>query len=233
MPSRLVSAIANAMGHPETTGRSSASAGHAHSNERRGRLSPTTRVEAFSDGVMAIAITLLVLEVKVPHESPLLAGLLRLWPSYLAYLASFFTIGVIWLNHHAFFGRVRHVDHVLHWYNLALLLCVSFLPFPTAVLAEHVAHGGWDARVAAAFYGLIGVIMTLPWVLMWRRLERRPELMEPAHDAVFARAEGRRAWVGIFVYGGCIGVGLVAPLAALVLFVAVAVFYGVTSQGIA
>src|SRR6476619_86854 len=140
------------------------------------RLSPTTRVEAFSDGVMAIAITLLVLEVKVPHESPLIAGLLHLWPSYLAYLASFFTIGVIWLNHHAFFGRVRHIDHELHWYNLALLLGVSFLPFPTAVLAEHVAHGGWDARVAAAFYGLVGVIMTIPWVLMWRRLEHRPEL---------------------------------------------------------
>jgi uncharacterized membrane protein len=219
------------MPHPTTTDRPSASTSDDPANERQGRLSPTTRVEAFSDGVMAIAITLLILEVKVPHESPLSAGLLHLWPSYLAYLASFFTIGVIWLNHHAFFGRVRRIDHKLHWYNLALLLGVSFLPFPTAVLAEHVAHGGWDARVAAAFYGLVGVIMTIPWVLMWRRLERRPELMEAGYGAAFARAEGHRAWVGIVVYGGCIGVGLAAPIAALVLFGAVAVFYGVTSQG--
>jgi uncharacterized membrane protein len=198
-----------------------------------GRLSPTTRVEAFSDGVMAIAITLLILEVKVPHESdgPLLGALVRLWPSYLAYLASFFTIGVIWMNHHAFFGRVRRIDHALAWCNLALLLGVSFLPFPTAVLAEHVVHGGWNARVAAASYGLVGVLMTIPWVFMWRRLAQRPTLMEPGHGAAFARVEGRRAWVGVVVYGVCIGVGLVAPVVALVLFLAVAVFYGVTSQG--
>ena len=198
-----------------------------------GRLSPTTRVEAFSDGVMAIAITLLILEVKVPHanDGPLLEALVRLWPSYLAYLASFFTIGVIWLNHHAFFGRVRRIDHALAWCNLALLLGVSFLPFPTAVLAEHVVHGGWNARVAAACYGLVGVLMTIPWVFMWRRLVRRPTLMEPPHDAAFARVEGRRAWVGVVVYGICIGVGLAAPVVALVLFLAVAVFYGVTSQG--
>jgi uncharacterized membrane protein len=201
------------------------------SSQGQGRLSPTTRVEAFSDGVMAIAITLLILEVKVPHERPLLPALLHLWPSYLAYLASFLTIGVIWLNHHAFFGRVRRIDHALAWSNLALLLGVSFLPFPTAVLAEHVVHGGWDARVAASFYGLVGVLMTIPWLFMWRRLARRPELMEPGFAAPFARAEGRRALVGVVVYAGCIGVGLASPLVALLLYLAVAVFYGITSQG--
>ena len=200
-------------------------------DEGSGRLSSTTRVEAFSDGVMAIAITLLILEVKVPHQGPLLEALLRLWPSYLAYLASFLTIGVIWLNHHTFFTRVRQIDHALVWCNTALLLGVSFLPFPTAVLAEHVVHGGSNARVAAAFYGLVGVLMTIPWVLMWRRLARRPALMEPGHDAAFAAAEGRRAWVGIVVYAACIGLGLAAPIVALVIYAAVAVFYGVTSQG--
>lgn len=195
------------------------------------RLSPTTRVEAFSDGVMAIAITLLILEVKVPHEGPLFRNLLGLWPSYLAYLASFLTIGIIWLNHHSFFARVRQIDHVLHWYNLLLLLGVSFLPFPTAVLAEHVAHGGTDAKVAAAFYGLVGVVMTLPWLGLWHRLSQHPHLMEPGHTAAFARLEGRRSWVGVIVYGVCIVVGLFAPVLALVLFAAVAVFYGVTSQG--
>ncbi|HKP59204.1 MAG TPA: TMEM175 family protein [Polyangiales bacterium] len=182
---------------------------------------------------MAIAITLLILEVRVPEHGPLFPALLQLWPSYLAYLASFFTIGIIWLNHHAFFGRVRQIDHVLHWWNLLLLLTVSFLPFPTAVLAAHVRGEGADARCSVVFYGLIGVLMTFPWVLMWRRLAQRPELMEPEYDRAFAVAEGRRAWVGVVVYGLCMGVGMISPVAALVLFAAVAVFYGVTSQGLA
>lgn len=197
------------------------------------RLSPTTRVEAFSDGVMAIAITLLILEVRVPEHGPLLDGLIALWPSYLAYLASFLTIGVIWLNHHAFFGRVRQIDHVLQWWNLSLLLAVSFLPFPTAVVAKHVRGDVADARASVVFYGFTGVLMTLPWVLMWRRLARRPELMEPGFTRAYATIEGRRAWVGVVVYGLCIGVGLISPTAALALFAMVAVFYGITSQGLA
>lgn len=193
----------------------------------------TTRVEAFSDGVMAIAITLLILEVRVPAHGPLLQELSHLWPSYLAYLTSFFTIGIIWLNHHAFFTRVRRIDHALLWWNLLLLLTVSFLPFPTAVLAAHVREDPVDARVAVVFYGLVGVLMTLPWVLMWRRLAQRPELMEPEFDVAFAVLEGRRAWVGVVVYALCMGVGMLSPTAALALFAAVAVFYGVTSQGLA
>jgi len=201
--------------------------------DRSTRLSGTARIEAFSDGVMAIAITLLILGIRVPPQSgSLLAGLGRLWPSYLAYLASFFTIGIIWLNHHAFFGRLRHVDHVLQWWNLILLLMVSFLPFPTSVVAEYIRQGSAsDARVAVALYGVVGVLMTVPWVFLWRRLVRRPELFEPPYDADFARAEGGRSWVGIVVYAACIGVGLLLPVAALALYLAVAVFYAVTSQG--
>jgi uncharacterized membrane protein len=114
-----------------------------------------------------------------------------------------------------------------------LLLAVSFLPFPTAVLAAHVRGDASDARVSAMFYGLVGVLMTIPWVLMWRRLAQRPELMEPGFTRAFAVAEGRRAWVGVIVYGLCMAVGLMSPIAALLLFAAVAVFYGITSQGLA
>jgi len=88
-----------------------------------------------------------------------------------------------------------------------------------------------DARVAVALYGVVGVLMTVPWVFLWRRLVRRPELFEPPYDADFARAEGGRSWVGIVVYAACIGVGLLLPVAALALYLAVAVFYAVTSQG--
>src|SRR5204863_7975629 len=105
------------------------------------RLSQTGRVEAFSDGVMAIAITLLVLDLKVPTAAEvtdagsLLAALGNHWPSYLAYLAAFLTIGLIWLNHRAFVDRVNRFDNRLQWLNLMLLLGVATLPFPTSLLA--------------------------------------------------------------------------------------------------
>jgi uncharacterized membrane protein len=199
-----------------------------------GQLSGTARVEAFSDGVMAIAITLLILEIKVPEYEPghLLGALGHIWPSYVAYLASFLTIGVIWMNHHAFFGRLRRVDHVIRWWNLMLLLGVSVLPFPTMILAENVVHGkGSDAAAAAALYGMAGVLMTVPWAPLWWRLVRRPELFEPGFDAAFARRESVRAYPGIVIYAICVGVGFVLPVAALILYLVVAIFYGITSQG--
>ncbi|MFQ6327987.1 TMEM175 family protein [Nocardia sp. CWNU-33] len=199
-----------------------------------GQLSGTARVEAFSDGVMAIAITLLILEIKLPEYEPghLLGALGHIWPSYVAYLASFLTIGVIWMNHHAFFSRLRHVDHVLRWWNLMLLLGVSVLPFPTMVLAEHAVHGtGNDAKAAAALYGIAGVMMTVPWAPLWWRLMSRPELFELGFDSAFARRESVRAYPGIVIYAVCIGVGLIQPVAALILYLVVAIFYGFTSQG--
>jgi uncharacterized membrane protein len=199
-----------------------------------GQLSGTARAEAFSDGVMAIAITLLILEIKVPEYEPghLLGALGHIWPSYVAYLASFLTIGVIWMNHHAFFGRLRRVDHVIRWWNLMLLLGVSVLPFPTMILAENVVHGkGSDAAAAAALYGMAGVLMTVPWAPLWWRLVRRPELFEPGFDAAFARRESVRAYPGIVIYAICVGVGFVLPVAALILYLVVAIFYGITSQG--
>src|SRR5688572_10086401 len=108
----------------------------------------TARTEAFSDGVFAIAITLLILEivVKVPHE-PIAAGALmnelsHLWPSYVAYFASFATIGVMWLNHHRLYTLIERNDDGLHAYNLALLLGVTWIPFPTALLASQLLAPG-------------------------------------------------------------------------------------------
>ena len=195
------------------------------------RLSPTTRTEAFSDGVLAIAITLLVLEIRLPGPGSVLLQLLHGWPSFLAYLTSFLTIGIVWLNHHAFFGRINRINAGLQWGNLALLLFVSFLPFPTAILAAHVADPGWNGRTAAALYGIVGSLMTMPWVPMWGLLRRHPELFHAPYDAAFARVEGRRAWVGVVAYLACALVGLAVPFAAAFLYLAIAVFYAVTSQG--
>src|SRR5437870_8261275 len=111
----------------------------------------TNRLEAFSDGVFAIAITLLILEIKVPPAANLGNGLLQLWPSYLAYAISFVVIGAIWINHHVMFDWIDRVDHKVLLLNTLHLMFIAFLPFPTAVLAEAL-HSGASQSIATAFY---------------------------------------------------------------------------------
>src|SRR5260221_2551473 len=170
------------------------------------RLSPTARVEAFSDGVMAIAITLLVLDLKVPNSADiartggLLAALAERWPSYLAYLAAFLTIGIIWLNHRTLVDRIARFDARLHWLNLMLLLGVATLPFPTSLVADFVKEGGADASTATALYGLCATLMALPWGFIWRHLADRPDLLEAGFDAAYAPAECRRGSVRVPIY---------------------------------
>jgi uncharacterized membrane protein len=200
------------------------------------RLSTTGRVEAFSDGVMAIAITLLVLELKVPapeelKDGTLLDALLARWPSYVAYLAAFLTIGIIWLNHHTLLSKIARFDARLHWLNLALLLGVATLPFPTALLADYVATPGPNASVAAAAYGLTATFMALPWGFIWRHLGNHPELLEPGYDAAHAQLEYRRGTLGVPIYVAATAVSLVLPLLALVLYIGIAAVYAITSQG--
>ena len=197
-------------------------------------LTGTARVEAFSDGVMAIAITVLILNIQVPQHDPgrLLQALGSIWPAYIAYLASFMTIGVVWMIHHTFFGRLRRIDHVLRWWNLMLLLGVSLVPFPTIVVAHNLVHGTRrDAVVAVALYGIVGVLMTVPWAPMWWRLAKRPEMLKAGLGAEYARRESWRAWPGILVYAVTIGVGFLSPVAALVLYLLVSTFYGLSNKG--
>src|SRR5205814_6853937 len=124
-------------------------------------------VEAFSDGVFAIAITLLILEIRVPPVGTpggLRVALPHLWPSFLAFLASFLTIGVMWLNHHRLFTLIRKSDDGLIAFNLLLLLGITWIPFPTALLAEHLRGpdqltAGWvDARSFFAIAIVFNVI---------------------------------------------------------------------------
>jgi len=202
------------------------------------RLSQTGRVEAFSDGVMAIAITLLVLDLHVPNGAQaaeagsLFNALFDEWPSYVAYLAGFLTIGIIWLNHRAFVDKVNHFDNTLQWLNLLLLLGVVTVPFSTALLAAHVADGGEPASTSAAVYALLGVVLPLPWVLIWRHLSTRPDLFETGHDAGEARTEFRRAIVGPVVFLVLIPVALLAPIAALGVFIGLNILYAFWSQGV-
>ena len=132
------------------------------------------RLEAFSDGVFAIAITLLVLEIKVPSvsaEQPLGHGLLELWPSYAGFAVSFITIGIIWVNHHAVFATIENVDRALLFKNLLLLLTVSFIPFPTAVMAEYLrASSGQE--IAVAFYAGSFFVMGVAFRQIWPHAAR-------------------------------------------------------------
>jgi TMEM175 potassium channel family protein len=127
------------------------------------------RLEAFSDGVFAIAITLLVLEIKVPEADSghsLARGLLDLWPSYAGFSVSFITIGIIWVNHHAVVAAVDSVDRSLLFRNLLLLLTVSFIPFPTAVMAEYLRADSGE-NVAAAFYAGSFFVMGIAFRQIW------------------------------------------------------------------
>ena len=141
----------------------------------------TNRVEAFSDGVFAIAITLLILEIRVPHGSAegsghLVPALVALWPSYLAFLLSFFVIMIMWINHHELIRMVEAVDYPFFFANGLVLLTVTFVPFPTAVLAEHLATP--EASAAVAFYCGTFVINGLSWTLLLHAI-RRGNLFKP------------------------------------------------------
>src|SRR3954464_12167201 len=126
-------------------------------------------MEAFSDGVFAIAATLLVLEFTVssgPTAPPLGSQLLHLWPSYLAYVTSFVTIGIIWMNHHTVVGCMRGVDRTLLFLNLLLLMTVAFLPFPTRLVADYLNEP--DERYAVFAYAATFVVMSIVYNALWR-----------------------------------------------------------------
>src|ERR1044072_8139203 len=133
------------------------------------------RIEVFSDGVFAIAITLLLLEIKVPARARdaagLWAGLLALWPSYLAFLFSFVVILIMWVNHHELLRMVSGVNYPFLFANGMLLLCVTFVPFPTAVLAAHLSSP--DARAAVAFYCATMFVSSLMLNALFVTLVRR------------------------------------------------------------
>ena len=141
----------------------------------------TGRLEAFSDGVFAIAIMLLILEVHVSGQAgtSLAHQLAHAWPSYTGYVISFVTIGIMWANHHSMFRLIDHSTHGLVVANLLLLLCVSFVPFPTKVLAEHLPVGGHDQRTAVLFFSGTYVVIAIFYNVVWRVAVTHHRLIAP------------------------------------------------------
>ncbi len=186
-----------------------------------------SRLEAFSDGVFAVAITLLALNLAVagPGHGKLLSQLGNHWPAFVAYLISFFTIGIIWVNHHAFVQNIAIVDRTLLFLNLLLLVFVVALPFGTATMADYLNGGGQDARVAMALYAAILEGMSLAFMALFEwTLREDSRLHRPVPKSARWPAR-RRFYLGQIPYLIAIGVAFISPLAALVIIGLVAVYY--------
>ena len=187
------------------------------------------RLEAFSDGVFAIAITLLVIELHAPAElepGETLAHALWLeWPSYVAYLVSFLTIGVIWLNHHRIFTQVARVDGPLLVLNLNLLLWTALIPFPTSVVADYLGQGGEQAKTAVAFYSGVFVLMGVSFDALFLWITHDARLLDRLPPPEVVRAARLRFTLGLAVYLLALGLSFVWPPLALALHAAMALYY--------
>ena len=182
--------------------------------------SETARTEAFSDGVFAIAITLLVLELAIPAtRGSFREELLSEWVSYVAYLVSFATIGVLWLGQHTVFTRIRRSDTGLLWRNLFLLLTASVFPFPTAVIASAYRVGdGADQVAAVVLYAVAGVFSGLAWLLVFVHIRRHPELLESAADVDLLRLYEPVISVVGYAVAGVIALAWSPPIAIGIFF---------------
>jgi uncharacterized membrane protein len=193
------------------------------------------RAVAFSDAVIAIVITLLVLDLRPPNTEPghLLAGLLDEWPTYLAYAASYVYLAVIWMNHKAAFTRIREMDIGLQWMNLGILATLALVPWPTAVIAETARTGDLaDEKVAVALYAIVGALLCLSWLLFFSYLARHPDLTKEEVDDSYFERERPRPLIGMVLYlaAGAAGV-LIHPLIASAVFLLLPAFYAFTSHG--
>jgi len=185
----------------------------------------TGRLEAFSDGVFAIAVTLLVLDIALPAsaERHLLRSLVDLWPSYLGYVVSVATIGAMWLGHNAITDYLERVDVGFVRLNLLLLLFIAFLPFPTKLVAEFIGKDSPE-RVAVTVYGLNLLVASTLLLVLWRYAVRY-RLVRP--DAADEEVEllTKRLTPGLAGYLVLILAGLFIPIVAVIGYLGIALFF--------
>lgn len=186
----------------------------------------TGRIEAFSDGVFAIAITLLIIEIGVPHvegHESLGEALKDLWPSYFAYVLSFITIGIYWANHHSFFRLFHATDHGFLMLNVVFLMCIAFLPFPTAVLGDYLDDDSQrDAAVTLYTAGLLAPAVA--WFLLWVWGNWR-ELIDERLDPGYRRYLAVQYVISWSVYGLAVVVSFINSWAALAMAAGITVVY--------
>jgi len=182
----------------------------------------TGRTEAFSDGVFAIAITLLVLEISVPESDfrDLWNGIGHQWPSYLGFVTSFVTIGGIWLAHHGIFRRLRFVNARVMQVNLLLLLVVTFLPFPTRLMAQAIRDQDAE-RAAVVFYGASLFVTALAVAALWGAVLSDRGILRPEVGDAEITAVTRATTPNVAFYGAAIGLGVLAPRVAVFVYLAI------------
>jgi uncharacterized membrane protein len=187
--------------------------------------SGTSRMETFSDGIFGIAATLLVLEfaVDASNGSDLGSQLLHLWPSYLAYVTSFITIGIIWMNHHYCVEAMARVDRTMLFINILLLMTIAFLPFPTKLVAQFLQKPGEQAAVYA--YDATFIAMAILFNVWWRYARIGRRLIENEVPDSRLRAIDRAFTPGVPIYVLCFVVAIFSPLASVVLALVTAAFY--------
>jgi uncharacterized membrane protein len=189
----------------------------------------TGRVEAFSDGVFAIAITLLILAVGVDQarsSGSLSHQLLHLWPAYIAYIVSFVTVGIMWINHHQIFRQFARVDRIMLLLNMLLLMLIAFTPFPTCVVAEF-AHSESDRRAAALLYGINFTLTAIFFFVVWMYGSRR--LLRPDADVREVSGITRSYLPGVPIYATATLLAFASPTASLIMFAAITLFYAISS----
>lgn len=194
----------------------------------------TSRIEAFSDGVFAIAITLLVLDLKVVKPSELPPGmslgvhLANQWPSFVAYLGSFITILIMWASHHRLFTAIRRTDTGFLFLNGLLLLVVSVVPFPTALLSAHLLHPG--ASTAAALYSGNFVLIALAFNALWRYAAWRNRLLSADVSPALVRGVNRLYLFGPPLYLTAFALAFFHPMGSLALCLSLALVFALTGQ---
>jgi uncharacterized membrane protein len=187
-------------------------------------VSPS-RLETFADGVFAIAATLLILNVDgaVGGEGALGASLEHAWPSYLAYVVSFVTIGIMWMNHHTVMSLVGRVDRRFLLANLGLLMCIAFVPFPTRLVAEHIRGEG--AESAALAYGFTMTATAVCFNAVWFYASRGRRLLRAEADPRIAAGITRTYLPGPWIYLIATLVAFASPPASAILYLVLAALY--------
>ncbi|MBA3413927.1 MAG: DUF1211 domain-containing protein [Chloroflexia bacterium] len=187
----------------------------------------TYRLEAFSDGVIAIAITLLIIEIHVPEGAASAAemweALRGLWPNYLGYAISFATIGIMWANHHAIFRLISRTDHYLILTNLFFLLCLAFIPFPTAVMTETLGHA--NERVGIVAYSGWFLVTALAYNVLWRYASSRAAALMPGVNPRAIQSITTRFRLGPPAYAVAFALSFVSTWASLGLLLLLALAY--------
>jgi uncharacterized membrane protein len=184
-----------------------------------------TRVEAFSDGIFAIAITLLVLTIAQPgNYAHLERDLANAWPEFAAYVVSFAIIGIMWLNHHAVFTRLERVDRALIYLNFLLLMTIAFLPYPTGVFGEALRQGQ-GTRTAAVFYSATMAVNGYAWSALWLYASVRRRLLSPDFPEEQRTGATIAFTGGAIAYTVAVGIAYVSPYACLAFQAALAVYY--------